>query len=113
GHHHKHGESCGCGHEHHGHHHADEVFQSLGILTTKTFSKEDIQAILNNLGEEHLYGFILRAKGMVQSSDGKWIHFDYVPEEMDIRDGEAQVTGKICVIGSKINQDALKTLIEG
>lgn len=104
-HHHEHGEDCGCGH----HHHADEVFQSYGIHSTKIYTEAEIKSALEKLADEETFGFVLRAKGMVQS-EGKWLHFDYVPEEMEIRTGEAQVTGKICVIGANINEDKIKEL---
>lgn len=114
GEHHKHGEGCGCGcgghHHHGGHHHADEVFQSVGIQTTSSFSREDIQTALQQLEEGADYGLILRAKGMVSSDQGDWIHFDYVPGEMQLRQGDAQVTGKICVIGAQIDPTKITAL---
>jgi len=109
GHHHEHDEECSCGH-HHDHHHADEVFSSWGMETPKKFDEGKIRAILEALSDEERYGIILRAKGIVDASDGQWIYFDYVPEEMDIRRGAAAVTGRFCVIGSKINEQALKEL---
>ncbi len=118
-HHHEHGEHCGCGchdhgheHDHHGHHHADEVFTSFGLETPATFEKAEIEAILGALEQEETYGFVLRAKGMVPSGDGTWIYFDYVPGESDVREGKPDVTGKICVIGSKLNEEHLKQLFE-
>ncbi len=111
-HHHDHDEHCDCGchdHEHH-HHHADDVFTSWGAETAKKFTKEEIENILEAFEDIHRYGMILRAKGIVPSADGKWIHFDYVPDESNIRYGVASVTGRLCVIGSKINEDALKEL---
>ena len=116
-HHHEHGEDCTCGchdHDHHGHHHhhADEVFTSWGKETPATYSKEEIQTILDKLGQEEEYGFVLRAKGMVPSADGTWVYFDYVPEECDIRSGKPEVTGKICVIGSKLKEDKLEQLFK-
>ena len=111
GHHHDHGPDCTCGchdHDHH-HHHADEVFTSWGKETPAVYTAEKIAAILKELdGGE--YGMILRAKGMVPAADGTWIYFDYVPEESDIRTGKPQVTGKLCVIGSKISEEKLEAL---
>lgn len=110
-HHHDHGEDCTCGchdHDHH-HHHADEVFTSWGKETPAVYTAEKIAAILKELdGGE--YGMILRAKGMVPAEDGTWLYFDYVPEESDIRTGKPQVTGKLCVIGSKISEEKLEAL---
>lgn len=117
--HHEHGEHCGCGchdhehgHDHHGHHHADEVFTSFGLETPATFEKKEVEAILEALEQDETYGFVLRAKGMVPSNDGTWIYFDYVPGESNVREGKPDVTGKICVIGSNINEDNLKQLFE-
>lgn len=113
-HHHEHGEGCTCGchdhdHEHHHHHHADEIFTSWGKETPAVYTAEKIAGILKALdGGE--YGMILRAKGMVPAEDGTWIYFDYVPEESDIRTGKPQVTGKLCVIGSKLDEDKLAEL---
>ncbi len=114
-HHHDHDEDCKCGcHGHHGHehhhHHADEVFTSCGMETTHKFTKEQISDILSALGNEEEYGIILRAKGIVEGADGNWIHFDYVPECPDVRQGGADITGRICVIGSKIDEDKIKAL---
>ncbi len=111
-HHHAHdGEcDCGCGHDHHHHHHADEVFTSWGRETVKKFTCDEMEKILNSLEDERTYGYILRAKGIVESTDGKWIHFDYIPGETNIRHGSAAVTGKLCVIGSKINENMLEEL---
>jgi len=129
---HHHGEDCTCGchdhdhdhechdhhhhdhehhhhHDHHGHHHADEVFSSWGVETHKVFSKEKIEKILTAF-DSGKYGMILRAKGMVSGDDGNWIYFDYVPEEQDIRSGKAEVTGKLCVIGSNIEEGSLAEL---
>ena len=97
------------GHEHH-HHHADEVFISWGKETAKKYTKEDIERILNALADSATYGMVLRAKGIVPAVDGSWIHFDYVPEESDVRSGSADYTGRICVIGSKLNEAALEQL---
>ena len=113
-HHHErdHDEHCDCGchdHDHH-HHHADEVFTSWGVETPKKFTKVGIASMLAALEDESLYGFVLRAKGYVEGEDGQWIYFDYVPGDPDIRDGSPAVTGRLCVIGSKINEQALSTL---
>ena len=109
-HHHEHGEECTCGcHDHH-HHHADEVFESWGVESTAKFTAEQIGNILAQLENEEEYGFILRAKGIVASEDGKWIHFDYIPEEPDVRYGSASLIGRICVIGSKINKEKIAAL---
>lgn len=112
-HHHDH-EECGCGHDHHEHehhhHHADEVFTSWGKETVKTYSQEEIKNILDTLSNDESYGMILRAKGMVEGKDGQWIYFDMVPGEADIREGLADYTGRICVIGSKIQEDKLSEL---
>ena len=97
-------------HHHHHHHHADEVFTSWGTETAKKFTTEELTAILNALGDAEKYGMILRAKGIVDSADGNWIHFDYVPGEPDVRHGSADVTGRLCVIGSKINEAAIAEL---
>ena len=112
-HHHDHEEGCCCGghHDHH-HHHADEVFESIGVETTKKFTPEAIQQALEALEDEHAYGFVLRAKGIVEGQDGKWIHFDYVPGEPDVRLGNAEVMGRLCIIGSKMNKDAVRELFE-
>ena len=108
-HHHDHEEgcSCGCGHDHgHGHHHADEVFTSWGVETTHKYTMESIRASLEML-DSGLCGMILRAKGIVACADGGWIHFDYVPGEENVRMGSAAVIGKLCVIGSKMNEQAV------
>ena len=109
---HDHDEHCDCGchdHDHH-HHHADEVFTSWGVETPKKFTKVGIASMLAALEDESLNGFVLRAKGNVEAEDGQWIYFDYVPGDPDIRDGSPAVTGRLCVIGSKINEQALRTL---
>ena len=109
---HGHGEDCTCGchdHDHHHHHHADEVFTSWGVETPKKFSEEEIQAVLAAFDSE-AYGMVLRAKGIVAAKEGQWIHFDYVPGEHDIRRGAAGVTGRLCVIGSKICEHKLAEL---
>ena len=112
--HHHHDDDCDCGchdHEHHHHHHADEVFSSWGRETTKTFTDEKIKEILESLDDSSVYGTILRAKGIVSAGD-HWIHFDYVPGEPDVRHGSAGITGRICVIGSKIDEHKLEELFE-
>ena len=114
-HHHEHDEHCTCGchdhdHNHEHHHHADEVFTSWGMETPRKFSQAEIQALLDALEDEQKYGAVLRAKGIVDASDGEWIYFDYVPGESDIRRGAAAVTGRFCVIGSGLKEDALKEL---
>ena len=115
-HHHEH-EECGCGHDHdhhdhghHHHHHADEVFTSWGRETVKTFSQEEIKTILETLSDNEEYGMILRAKGMVEGKDGEWVYFDMVPGESDIRKGSPDYTGRICVIGSKLQEEKLAEL---
>ncbi len=109
-HHHDHDEECECGHDHHHHHHADEVFSSFGVETAKKFTPDEIENILSSLDEDSDYGLILRAKGIVASTEGEWIHFDYVPGDIDVRRGAASVIGRLCVIGSGINNDKLKEL---
>ena len=120
-HHHDHDEDecddpeCECHHHHdhdghHHHHHADEIFTSWGMETPKKFSEDELRKIRSALADEATYGVILRAKGIVDASDGDWLYFDYVPEETDIRRGSAGVTGRFCVIGSHINESALKEL---
>ncbi len=113
GHHHHHGEDeeCGCGHHHHHGHDADEVFSSWGVETAGKYGAEQIKELLSSLDSGE-YGVILRAKGIVPSADGKWIHFDYVPEEVDVRFGSSEVIGRICVIGSKIDEGKLAKLFE-
>ena len=111
-HHHDHDE-----HEHHhdhgheGHHHADDIFSSWGVETASKYTEEDIKKALEALDDNEKYGMILRAKGIVEAEDGgEWIHFDYIPGEVDVRRGPADVIGRLCVIGTEINQDAIKTL---
>ena len=112
-HHHDHDEHCECGcHGHHDHHHADEVFTSFGVETTKKFSKDEITTVLEAFTESDDYGMILRAKGIVEGTDGKWIHFDYVPGESDIREGSAGIIGRICVIGAGIDKEKIKELLK-
>ena len=110
-HHHDHdGEDEECDHHHHHHHHADEIFGSWGMETPRKFSESELREKLSELDNEEKYGTVLRAKGIVDSDDGEWIYFDYVPGEVDIRRGAAAVTGRFCVIGAKIKEDALKEL---
>ena len=111
-HHHDHDEhgNCSCGHHHgHGehHHHADEVFVSFGVETTKKFNFEELRAVLDSFTDTEKYGMVLRAKGIVEGDDGQWIHFDYIPGESDLRYGGAGIIGRLCVIGSKLDKDAL------
>ncbi len=110
-HHHDHGEhcSCGCGGHHHHDHHADEVFTSWGVETAKKFEKTAVEAALKEL-DTGKYGMVLRAKGIVPAADGTWIHFDYVPEEYNVRLGGADITGKLCVIGSKLDESGVAAL---
>ena len=98
------------GHEHH--HHADEIFTSWGIETPLSYTRDEIAERLKKLEQEEEYGIVLRAKGMVAAGDGTWVYFDYVPEECDIRAGKPDVTGKICVIGSKLKEEKLETLFQ-
>lgn len=110
---HHHDHECGCGHDHHhGHHHADEVFTSWGRETIKKYTKEKLEKILDTLSESEEYGTILRAKGMLPCEDGTWIYFDMVPEETEIRSGAPEYTGRLCVIGSKLNEEKLAELFE-
>lgn len=112
-HHHEHGENCTCGchdHEHHHHHHADEVFTSWGKETPHKFTREKIDEVLKTLSESEEYGMILRAKGMVEDVNGSWIYFDMVPGEYELRDGEPDYTGRLCVIGSKIDEHKIEEL---
>ena len=132
-HHHDHGEECGCGHDHEHHHHdhdehdhdhecgcghhhhhhghdADEVFTSWGMETAKKFTEDGLRAALTALEDEAKYGAVLRAKGIVAASEGEWIHFDYTPGEINIRRGSAGVTGRLCVIGHELHEDAVAEL---
>ena len=122
-HHHHHDEDecddpdCECHHHHdgehhHHHHHADEVFTSWGQETPRKYSESELREILGELGNAVEYGIVLRAKGIVDASDGEWLYFDYVPGECDIRRGSPAVTGRFCVIGSHIREDALKELFK-
>ncbi|MDE6020903.1 MAG: GTP-binding protein, partial [Ruminococcus sp.] len=121
-HHHEDREECCCGHhhdhdhdecehdhnhEHEHHHHADDIFTSWGRETTRAYSEDEIASALSALENENKFGFILRAKGIVQCTDGDWIHFDYVPGTPDIRRGSAGTIGRLCVIGSKINENEI------
>lgn len=105
-HHHEHGEHCGCGHEHH---HADEVFTSIGIETAKKFTADEIIAALEQLNSGS-YGTVLRAKGIVDSGSSDWLHFDFVPDEPEVRTGAADITGRICVIGTELDTEAIRAL---
>ena len=113
---HHHDGECGCGCEHdhhhgeHDHHHADEVFTSWGRETIKTYTKEEISSILKTLEEDGTYGTVLRAKGMVAGEQGEWIYFDMVPQEHEVRSGAAEYTGRICVIGSQLEEEKLEEL---
>ena len=98
------------GHHHHGHHHADEVFQSFGTETTKQFSKDELVSMLSQFNNEEKFGVILRAKGIVPEKDGNWLHFDYVPGTPDVREGAADITGRICVIGAGIKDGEIRKL---
>lgn len=116
-HHHEHGEDCTCGchdhdhgHHHDHHHHADEVFTSVGMETASKFTKEQVQACLDALEEEETYGIVLRAKGMLPTEGDLFLHFDHVPGESEIRDGSAESIGKICVIGSRLQEERIKAL---
>ncbi len=113
GEHHHHAEhcDCGCGEHHHGHHHADDVFTSWGKETTRKFTKEELEAVCAAFDEDsETYGIILRAKGIVEAEDGKWLHFDYVPGETNVRYGTAGLIGRLCVIGSGISEEKLEAL---
>ena len=108
---HEDGHECGCGHHHH-HHHADEVFDSWGITTPKRFTKEALEKILDKLAWGNGLGIILRAKGIVQSEGEGWLEFDLTPGEFEVRNGAPDVTGKLCVIGSRLKKDDIKALFE-
>ena len=111
-HHHEHGEgcACGCGHDHHGHHHADEIFENIGVETPKKFDEAELRRAIDQLEAFDLYGDILRAKGILPLTDGRWLHFDYVPDEVDVRYGGADYTGRLCVIGCHLKESAIKEL---
>lgn len=116
-HHHEHDENCTCGchdHDHHHHHHADEVFSSIGIETAHKYTEAELQDILDKLANDKVQmGTILRSKGIVASEEGEWYHFDLVPGEYEVRRGAADYTGRICVIGSKLDEDGLRDLFAG
>ena len=109
---HDHDGECGCGHhhDHHHHHHADDVFTSWGVETAHKFTEEELTEILHKLAETKDYGDVLRAKGIVAAAEGEWFHFDLVPEETEVRRGAADFTGRICVIGADLKEDAIKEL---
>ena len=108
---HDHDHGCGCDHHHHHHgHDADEVFTSWGMETAKKFTEDGLRAALTALEDEAKYGAVLRAKGIVAASEGEWIHFDYTPGEINIRRGSAGVTGRLCVIGHELHEDAVAEL---
>ncbi len=110
-HHHDHDENCTCGcHDHEHHHHADDVFASWGVETAQTYTAEEIEKALAALSDADTYGMVLRAKGIVAGADGKWIHFDYVPDTPDVRYGCAATTGRLCVIGAGLHEDAVAKL---
>ncbi len=108
-HHHEHDEHCSCAHHDHHHHHADEVFTSWGVETHKKFDRTAVEAALKEL-DSGKFGMVLRAKGIIPAADGSWIHFDMVPEEIDIRTGSAAINGKLCVIGSKLDEAGIAGL---
>ena len=109
--HHHHDGECGCGQQHHHrHHHADDVFTSWGVETAHKFTEEELKDIVSKLASDKSFGDVLRAKGIVASDEGEWFHFDLVPEETELRRGAADYTGRICVIGSNLNEDAIKEL---
>nr|WP_303181068.1 GTP-binding protein [Lachnoclostridium phocaeense] len=113
---HHHHDHDGCGHEHHHdhhHHHADEVFGSWGMETVKKYNARDLKVRLDALGDADTYGMVLRAKGMVEGDKGTWIYFDMVPGEVELREGQPDYTGRICVIGSRLKESALKDLFAG
>ena len=116
-HHHEHGEACTCGchdhehhhdHDHHGHHHADEVFTSWGVETPHQYEKDELETILKELSEGNTYGTVLRAKGMLPTSEGTWLYFDLTPGEYEIREGSPDYTGRLCFIGADLREDALR-----
>ena len=102
---------CSCGHHHH-HHHADEVFTSFGRETARRYTAEELSAMLSALADADTYGTVLRAKGILPAADGSWLHFDYVPGEQNVRTGAADYTGRLCVIGAKLHEDALEALFK-
>ena len=112
-HHHDHGEGCSCGcHDHDHNHHADEVFTSWGRETPRKYEREELQEALSALAMSEDYGVVLRAKGMVPCECGKWLHFDLVPGEFEIREGAADYTGRLCVIGAQLKEHELEHLFQ-
>ena len=112
-HHHDHDHECSCGHHHehgHHHHHADEVFTSWGKETAHKYTEDELACIVKSLSEGDEYGTVLRSKGIIAMADGSWKQFDLVPEEYEVRDGQADYTGRICVIGTDLKEDALLKL---
>ena len=109
---HDHEHECHHNHDHEHHHHADDIFTSWGTETPKKYDREELDSILKKLSESEEYGKVLRSKGMLPCTDGTWMYFDLVPEEYEIREGSADFTGRICVIGSELKEDALKELFE-
>ena len=109
-HHHDHGDECGCGcgHDHHHDHHADEIFTSWGIETVHKFSRAELEDTLSLMGVTKNFGTVLRAKGIVESDDGTWMEFDMVPEELEIRECQPDYIGRVCVIGTELDEEALK-----
>lgn len=107
---HYHEDECSCHGEHHHHHHADEIFSSWGVETPRKFTREEIKKILSALDRQDTCGLVLRAKGIVPTEDGSWLHFDHVPGEIDVREGCSAVTGRLCVIGSGLNESAIAEL---
>lgn len=108
-------EECSCGHHHehhHEHHHADEIFQTWAIETAKQYDQQKLQKMLESLSNDERYGTVLRAKGIVENQDGDWLEFDYVPDEFELRLGQPDTIGKLCVIGSNLNNENLKELFE-
>lgn len=112
GHHHEHNGECGHHHHDHDHHHADEVFTSWGVETARKFTKEELEGALCALADEKRFGTVLRAKGILPCECGKWLHFDYIPDGTDVREGSAAYTGRLCVIGCGLNEKALKELFK-
>ncbi len=113
GHDHHHDGECSCGHDHHhehGHHHADEVFTSWGRETARKFERTELEKMLEMLGDGETFGMVLRAKGILEGTDGAWYYFDMVPGEAEIRTGEADYTGRLCVIGSGLKEEELEKL---
>lgn len=111
-HHHDHGDSCDCGHDHHDHHHADEIFSSWGIETIHKFDRHELEDTLKLMSVTEDFGVILRAKGMVESSDGKWLEFNMVPEETEIKECAPDYIGRLCVIGTELKEEELKKVFD-